>query len=241
MRLALLADIHGNRIALERVLADVRAVGADRIVCLGDVVAHGPEPRETLELVRSLDGPVVMGNADAGVYDIPEGPPGDKHWVYIGHLYKWCASRLDEEHIEFLKALPRSVQLGDLYCCHGSPRSFREGISHATPDRELGPMLEGVHANWIAVGHTHVALLRRYGTRTLLNPGSVGIPMSIDPGTGDQKLSRYAEYAIATEQPGGFAVEFRRVEFDPAQVREAGRRAHLPHLEWWLGWWNVGG
>jgi hypothetical protein len=34
-------------------------------------------------------------------------------------------------------------------------------------------------------------------------------------------------------------MDFRRVEFDPAAVREAGRRANLPHLEWWLGWWNI--
>jgi putative phosphoesterase len=238
MRLALISDIHGNRIALERVLADLRGTGADRIVCLGDLAAHGPEPRETLDLVRTLDASLVMGNADAGVYDIPEGPPGDKDWVRIGHLYKWCAAQLDEEHIAFLKSLPRSVQYGDLYCCHGSPRSFGEAITATTPDEELGRMLEGVHAEMIAAGHTHLALLRRYGTRTVLNPGSVGIPMWIDPQTGDQKLTRYAEYAIVSEQRGGFAVEFRRVEFDPAAVREAGRRANLPHLEWWLNWWR---
>ena len=239
MRIALLADIHGNRIALERVLADLRGAGADRIVCLGDLAAHGPEPRETLDLVRSLDGPVVMGNTDAGVCDIPEAPPGDKNWVRIGHLYRWCAAQLDEEHLAYLKSLPRSVQLGDLFCCHGSPRSFDEKILATTPDEELGRMLEGVHAELIAGGHTHVALLRRFGTQTFVNPGSVGIPMSIDPRTGDQKLSRHAEYAIVTEQPGGFAVEFRRVEFDPAAVREAGRRGNLPHLEWWLGWWDI--
>jgi putative phosphoesterase len=238
MRIALIADIHGNRIALERVLADLRGAGADRIVCLGDLVAHGPEPRATLDLVRSLDAPVVMGNADAGVYDIPEGPPGDKNWVYIGHLYKWCASQLDGDDLAYLKSLPRTVQLGDLLGCHGSPRSFDDKILATTPDDELGRMLEGVRATWIAGGHTHLALLRRFGKQTYLNPGSVGIPMSIDPKTGEQQLMRYAEYAIVTEQAGGFGVEFRRVEFDPAAVREAGRNANLPHLEWWLGWWR---
>lgn len=239
MRIALIADIHGNRIALERVLADVRGVGADRIACLGDLVAHGPEPREALDLVRSLDGPVVVGNTDAGVCDIPEGPPGDKDWARIGHLYKWCAAQLDGEHLDYLRSLPRSVQLGGLFCCHGSPRSFDEKVLATTPDEELGRMLDGVSARLVAGGHTHLALLRRFGTQTFVNPGSVGIPMSIDPRTGNQRLSRHAEYAIVTEERSGFGVEFRRVEFDPAAVREAGRRADLPHLDWWLGWWRI--
>ena len=84
MRIALISDIHGNRIALEAVLADIRREGIDSIVCLGDVAAHGPEPKETVDLLRTLDCPVVMGNADAGVFDTPEGPPGDEEWVRLG-------------------------------------------------------------------------------------------------------------------------------------------------------------
>jgi putative phosphoesterase len=238
VRIALIADIHGNRIALEQVQADIRREGIDRIICLGDVAAHGPEPRAVIDLVRSLDCPVVMGNADAGVLDTPEGPPGDADWVKLGHLYKWCAAQLDAERLGFLEKLPLSLQLDDLFCCHGSPRSFDDKILATTPDEEFGRMLEGITATGVAAGHTHQALLRRYGRMTFVNPGSVGIPLIIDPQTGNQQLSRYAEYAILTRQPGGYRCDFRHVEFDPAKVREAGRQAKMPHLDWWLGWWS---
>jgi predicted phosphodiesterase len=64
MRIALIADIHGNVVALDEVLAELEEKAVDQIVCLGDVAAGGPRPVETLERLRELDCPVVMGNAD---------------------------------------------------------------------------------------------------------------------------------------------------------------------------------
>lgn len=64
MRVAIIADLHGNRIALDVVLADIERESVDGIVCLGDVAATGPQPQETVERLRELDCPVVMGNAD---------------------------------------------------------------------------------------------------------------------------------------------------------------------------------
>lgn len=64
MRIALIADIHGNVVALDEVLAELEKKAVDQIVCLGDVAAGGPRPAQTLERLRELDCPVVMGNAD---------------------------------------------------------------------------------------------------------------------------------------------------------------------------------
>jgi predicted phosphodiesterase len=63
MRVAVIADIHGNLTALEAVLADLAATQVDEIVCLGDVAATGPQPYETVAQLRALACPVVMGNA----------------------------------------------------------------------------------------------------------------------------------------------------------------------------------
>ena len=62
--IALIADIHGNLPALDAVLEELEREGVDQILCLGDV-AVGPQPTETLERVRELGCPVVMGNWDA--------------------------------------------------------------------------------------------------------------------------------------------------------------------------------
>ena len=65
MRVALLADIHGNGFALDAVVDALATEAVDQIVCLGDVAIFGPQPREVLNLIRSLKCPVIMGNTDA--------------------------------------------------------------------------------------------------------------------------------------------------------------------------------
>ena len=65
MRLALISDIHGECYALDQVIQDIRRQGIEQIVCLGDALQGGSQPAETLQRLRELQCPVVMGNADA--------------------------------------------------------------------------------------------------------------------------------------------------------------------------------
>ena len=71
MRVAAIYDIHGNLPALEAVLQDIRAAGADRILVGGDVLP-GPMPRETLACLRDLDLPAhyIKGNGDRAVLEL---------------------------------------------------------------------------------------------------------------------------------------------------------------------------
>lgn len=72
--LAVISDIHGNLGALEAALTDIDKIGADELVCLGDVASFGPQPRETLRRVQALGCPVIMGNADRELLDTPDTP-----------------------------------------------------------------------------------------------------------------------------------------------------------------------
>ena len=63
-RLALIADLHGNAVALDAVLDDLACRRIIELVCLGDVAAGGPQPGEALRRLRALGGTVVRGNAD---------------------------------------------------------------------------------------------------------------------------------------------------------------------------------
>jgi predicted phosphodiesterase len=65
VRIGLIADIHGNSVALETVLTELTRERVDRVVCLGDVAVLGPEPAAVMALLRELAFPVVMGNTDA--------------------------------------------------------------------------------------------------------------------------------------------------------------------------------
>ena len=78
MRIGLIADIHGNLIALETVLAELAREPLDQMVCLGDVAALGPQPGEALARLRALGCPVVMGNTDAWLLAPSSAPEGDQ-------------------------------------------------------------------------------------------------------------------------------------------------------------------
>jgi predicted phosphodiesterase len=227
-RVALLADIHGNRIALDAVLHDLATRDVTQIVCLGDVAATGPQPRETVERLRNLECPVVMGNADAWLLDPRDDPQGDETTQIIETIDRWCAEQLGAELLGWVATFQPAISVvlepaTDLLCFHGSPRSNTDIIRATTPPHALDAMLGGTTATYLAGGHTHERMLRRYGARTLLNPGSVGLPS--DP--------EWAEYAILSAGSTGQNVEFHRVRFALEQLIAAAREADMPHLDWW--------
>src|ERR1700719_2297538 len=114
MRLAILADIHGNFLALEAVLADLKHRKVDCIVNLGDCVSGPLWPRETIELLMRLDWPTIRGNHDRWVTDWPS----EKHYPSDAFAFR----ALDSEQLAWLRALPSTRDLGDgIFACHGRP------------------------------------------------------------------------------------------------------------------------
>ena len=97
LTIALIADIHGNLAALDAVLDALGPEQPGRFVCLGDVAATGPQPREVLRRLHGLGCPVVMGNADAELLDVaPPGPETDDDSRRIADIARWCAAQLDD-------------------------------------------------------------------------------------------------------------------------------------------------
>ena len=113
LTIALIADIHGNLAALDAVLDALQAKPSDQIICLGDVAATGPQPREVLRRLRELGCPVVMGNADAELLDMPpSGTETDEESLRIADISRWGAAQLDEADRAFLSLV--STDRGDL-------------------------------------------------------------------------------------------------------------------------------
>jgi hypothetical protein len=161
VRLGLIADIHGNLPALDAVLAELGREGVDRVVCLGDI-SIGPQPVETLERVRSLDCPMILGNWDAWLVEgMPELANGHLGEV-LGDLCSWAGERLSSEQRDLLLGFAPALELDlpdgeQLLAFHGSPRSFEDAIFATTPDDELEEMLDGRQAL------VHVAPWAEYG------------------------------------------------------------------------------
>jgi putative phosphoesterase len=196
MRVAALADIHGNLPALEAVLAEVAREKPDLVVFCGDV-ASGPMPAETIDLLRTIKGArFVRGNADRGLIEafdghaLPEMP---------GPYADWAAAQLDSSQRDFLAGFEPSVQLEDVLFCHAVPANDTDVFTAETPDERLAELMRGVEAEVVVCGHTHMQFDRRSGRLRIVNPGSVGMPYG-EPG---------AYWAIVD---GG--VEMRRTDYD---------------------------
>lgn len=226
MRTAIFSDIHGNCVALDAVLADIRAQHVEQLVCLGDAIQGGPQPAETVARLRALGCPVVMGNADAWLLS-GENTGEEPITERLTAVRAWSLSRLSAEDRAFISGFQATItlELGAglrLLCFHGSPSSFDDIILPETPDDEVMRLLQPADASLLTGGHTHRQQLRRLGTAIFFNPGSVGLPFShpqldstivyVDP---------WAEYAIVTAQDEGrFGIEFRRVPYDVAALRD---------------------
>lgn len=236
MRIALIADLHGNLAALDVVLSDIARLEVERVVCLGDVAATGPQPREVTRRLRGLACPVVMGNADAWLLDPPARPAADETTRRVEEIDHWCRAQLDAADLAFIRSFRPIIEItlagaGRLLCFHGSPRSYDDVIRATTPDDELAPLLGSHNATLLAGGHTHERLLRRHGAATLLNPGSVGMPL--DP--------PWAEYAVVSGASHALEAAFHRVRFDMAAFIATIERSGMPHANWLAAEWRATG
>ncbi|HEX6541203.1 MAG TPA: metallophosphoesterase family protein [Ktedonobacterales bacterium] len=246
-RIGIFGDMHGNLVAFEAVLAALRAEGVERFVCLGDVAAIGPQPREVVQRLRELNCPVVMGNTDGYVLKVVRGDAqgaeeGNEIIQRLREIDRWTAAQLSSDELAFMAGFAPTVTLsladgGSLLCYHGSPRSYHEGIVPTTPPDEVDIILAGVTATVLAGGHTHQQMLRRHRAVLILNPGSVGLPVERLPFSFEGSKPPWAEYAILRVGDGGLSIELRRVVFDARAHVTAARQSGMPYAEWYAASW----
>lgn len=184
---AALYDVHGNPAALEAALAEI---GDDAVLLFGGDMAWGPMPVEAVDRIRELDALAIRGNADRD--------PGDE----------WVEQQLGAERLQWLQTLPGQIELeveglGRVLFCHGSPRSDEEMLLKTASDERLAMILEGVEADVVVCGHTHMQFDRRSGGKRIVNAGSVGLPYG-------ERGAHWVEL--------GPDVRHRRTEYDPAPL-----------------------
>ncbi len=177
MRIAVVADVHGNAPALRAVLAEISEARVDAIVVAGDVVG-GPQPRAALELLAARPEPVtwIAGNAEhealavlAG-HAVGDDPPG--------RAARWSAAALDAGWAAAIASWPIRDTLDGVVFCHGSPRRVDEVLTRATPDDVLRDALAGAGGSLVVGGHTH----QQFHRDGYVNAGSVGRPYEGRPG-----------------------------------------------------------
>lgn len=234
MRFAAIADVHGNYLALEAVLADISAQGIDEIVNLGDMASGPLDARRTLDLMMPLGALSVRGNHDRYITDgtIEQMYPSDR--LALGQL--------TPAQIDWLRALPFSaVYRGEVYLCHATPTDDNtywmeavkpDGVVHMADIESIEARAAGIPQSLILCAHTHVArAVRLRDGRMIVNPGSVGgpgyrdvvpYPHALQVGTPD------ACYAVIERLAGRWQVAFRQVPYDHDAMAALARQNESP-------------
>jgi diadenosine tetraphosphatase ApaH/serine/threonine PP2A family protein phosphatase len=185
MRIAVISDIHGNLEALEATLADIDTRHIERVVCLGDIVGYGANPRECVQLVRERTSNVVLGNHDAAAIDLRDRENMTHNAL---EAIRWTADRLTREEIDFLRGLPLTLSMNNILFVHSAPKEPRawEYIMYSFDARGYFRFFS---ENICFIGHSHTPRMFcekafKYAfdpnERWIINVGSVGQPRDED-------------------------------------------------------------
>jgi predicted phosphodiesterase len=223
---AMLSDVHGVLPALRAVLAEPEVAGADAVVLLGDL-ASGPLPVQTLDLLTGLGDRAIWiaGNGERELLELA----GDADAEAPDEISRWAARQLRPDQLDLIAALPRTATvsvdgLGEVLCCHATPRDDAEVALVDSPIPRWQDVLAGVAetVRTVACGHTHMPFVRLVDRRTIVNPGSVGMPYG----------STGAHWALLS---GGPSISLRRTEYDaPLAAEEIIAESSFPDVAAWV-------
>jgi len=236
--LAIIADIHGNRWALEAVLQDIDRRGIQQIVNLGDHLTGPLDPAVTADLLLERGMPSILGNDDRVLFS-----PLEK----LSPSQRYTREQLTDAHLNWLHTLPATAVVADeVFLCHGdlfdSPYLLEQvetsGVIVLRSTREIEAGVANIAQPVILCGHSHLprAIYLPLG-KLIVNPGSVGLPaytMETPVPYAMESGSPHAKYAILSKVSNGWQVEHVIVPYDWEQAANIARNNH--RLDWaeWL-------
>ncbi len=249
MRLAVLADIHGNFHALQSVLADMkRQDDFDLIWCLGDLAALGGAPHDCAQALLALRDEVgedkckiIGGNTDRYLVTgariaFPPPEEADDYPAYRDNILSmsainaWNMENLAWDDFQLLRdILGRELTLdvegyGRVIGFHAIPGDDEStALRPDSPDEEAADALLDRGGRLAICGHTHLAMDRQVGSWRVINPGSVGLSFG-NPGV--------AEWAILEWRDGALSVDLRRLPYDVDATLSGWERAGHPAMAW---------
>jgi putative phosphoesterase len=244
MRIAVVADIHGNVRALRAVMDDLMQVAPDVTVNLGDCVSGPLEAAETADVLISLAWTTIRGNHDRQLLD----RPAEK----MGRSDQAAFAELKNHHSAWLSTLEASAEVEDLLLCHGTPDSDTtylletvepDGRVRIARHAEIARRLDGTSARIILCGHSHMArIVALDDGRLVINPGSVGLPAYTDTEPVKHSMQMgapHARYAVLERRKAAdpWQISFRVVAYD---WDGASARAAAKGREDWAHWIRTG-
>lgn len=218
MRIAVLADVHGNLPAFEAALDHVARQPVDRIILAGDIVVGAPDSKACWKLASELGCPILLGNQERYVahYGTSRALPiWDTDQFAPLH---WAAKQLTDRDREDMGNLPLTLRLPeapDVVFCHASTRSDNDAIKAHTPeDHKLHEMFSGITERFIVRAHNHIGGIRIWDGRSIITCSSVGLPLDGEP---------TAQYLLLEKHSSDWQIRHQSVPYD---IEAALRRFH---------------
>jgi putative phosphoesterase len=218
MRIAVIADIHGNLRAFEAVQADLQAQSPDLVVNLGDHLSGPLQAAATAEALMATGYIHIRGNHDRQLLD--------RSVDAMGPSDRAAHARIDDRHRGWLRQLPATYEVGPgILLCHGSPSSdlayLLENVNpngrYIASAEEVLARIGDVRPALLLCGHTHIPRAIRTGQVLIVNPGSVGLQAYDDDVPVRHYMengSPHARYAILDRKGSDWRVSFIAVEYD---------------------------
>ena len=175
MKILVVSDIHANLEALQAVLRESH----DELWVLGDLVNYGPNPGEVVELIRLHAALVVQGNHDSAIANGSDPRCSNAFREMARAMQEYTEPLLDADQRAFLRSLPRTaartIDGHRFFLCHATPTEPLFEYCPAKPARGASE-IEGLQADMVLTGHTHLPFTMNLGKLRIVNPGGVGQP-----------------------------------------------------------------
>ena len=226
MRIAIISDIQGNRIAFEPVLADLRKTSPDLILHGGDLADGGAHPTHIVDRIRELGWRGVVGNTDEMLFRreslkefANESPALQPLFTVIEEMAAATRDLLGDERLAWLRSLPRSQAHGPMALVHASPDSPWRAPKLEASDAELESIYLPLGRTVAIHAHIHRSYIRSVSGMIAANTGSVSLSYDGDP---------RAAYLLLDES----TPTIRRVEYDVDRELSELAGCGLPHADW---------
>jgi diadenosine tetraphosphatase ApaH/serine/threonine PP2A family protein phosphatase len=239
MRLAVLADIHGNLRALRACLDHAQAAGAEHFAVLGDLVGYGAEPGAVVGWAQDAaraGALVLRGNHDHAAAHPPGEGPSAEHASTV-----WTRAQLSDGQRDFLAGLPLQARYEDVLLVHASPHEPGRWHYLDRPERALQALRAaeaGAGVRGVLAGHVHEQRLYYRGRAGGLLPftPTAGIPIPLRPhpvwvataGAVGQPRDGDVRAMYALLDTAADTLCFHRVPYDHLAAARAIRATPLP-------------
>ena len=226
MRIAIVSDIHGNLLALEAVIADLRLQSPDIVLQGGDLPYGGCQAAGVMDRVAELGWPGVVGNTDEVLWNtnglarlMAEAPKLRPLLQIIVRCALATKNLIGDSRLKKLQTLPMQIRQQELVLLHASPGDLWKSPMDSSDEEALERVYRPLNAQTVVYGHIHRPFIKKLSGFTVCNSGSVGMPYDGDP---------RASYLLLTDgQP-----EIRRVEYDIEAENSRLLASDYPYKEW---------